>query len=164
MPGQLETEFKPGESIWTKPDRCRNSELNLSLMKHWSDGNMNTWKFKYRFIEATRHFGPDGMQKMRECSINPQRVVEVWRQPGCKHYRTQPELVTSHFFPTFSPRTAQWYYTPVAGMETPTWGGSEEFEIPNFRTPTLAYHGTSMYPGWIQSGHHRRHEDRSDNS
>ena len=84
---------------------------------------------------------------MRGCRINPSRVVEVWQQHGCRHNRVIPEEVTYNFFPTLNARTARWYYTPVAGMESPTLGGVVHFEIPDFRTPTLAYHGTSIQDG-----------------
>ena len=116
-------------------------------MKHWTDGNMNIWKWKQRFIEATAHFSEADLSRMRVCPINPQRVVEMWRQHGCRHDRVVPEEVTYNFLPTLNHRTARWFYTPVAGMETATWGGPEDFEIPDFRCATLAYHGTSIQDG-----------------
>ena len=79
---------------------------------------MNVWKWKKRFTEATAHFSEEDLETMRVCPINPQRVVEMWRQHGCRHDRVVPEEVTYNFLPTLNHRTARWFYTPVAGMET----------------------------------------------
>mgnify|MGYP002808490346 CR=1 FL=1 len=140
----LGTRFEPGESPWTQPPQNRESTLDRRDMHHWTDANMNVWKWKFRFIEATVQFGEEELEKMRNCPINPRLVIEIWRQHGCRHDRVVPEEVTYHFLPGIQHRNCRFFYTPVSLMHEARWGGQENFAVPSFARATLAYHGTSL--------------------
>ena len=116
------------------------SDLDLTMLIHWSQGYRNTKNEKYRWTDANKNIAPETWNRIKLIHPTEEHVRQLWETHGVTHVKN-PVLVDD-----LLPSPGRWFYTALLlpGQIPENYGTLEGSPIPEFHEPKVAYHGTSI--------------------